>query len=386
MAGSSEFVCGSLGADDATHAFTACAYANRPSTPETCMQSIEDRLERIETALAAAERRTRRWRWISAALGATVLVGSLGAMTASPFADLVEARTVRANRLEIVRGDGKVVLLAAESAGGGQLDLWSAAGGNTARISSPTTGGDMVLFNDQGRMVFGAYANVNGGLIEAFRADGSVGVRAGVSDAGSAVSISGANGKEVLFAGTDRSGAGAMRIADRDGCTNATMLVGPGGGLFETTTRAGKPATVIGASVGGTSGMLQLSGNGAKPVCEIDVKDDGGARMLLGSTAGTTNLVLEASAQDTGLFSCFTAGRRVLAFGSGAYGGQVNLNGADGQPVMVLGPVSDGHGGALSVRGADGQQVVRCGVDARGDGEVAVYSANGQTKRVVNTE
>ncbi|MBM4111804.1 MAG: hypothetical protein FJ253_00265 [Phycisphaerae bacterium] len=350
------------------------------------MLSLEDRLDRIEFALEAAERRARRWRWTAASLAAALVVGALGAFAASPFADLVEARTVRANRLEIVRGDGKVVLLAAESAGAGQLDLWSASGANTARVSSPASGGDLVLFNDKGRMVFGAYANPHGGLIEAFRTDGTVGVRAGVSDAGSAVSVVGGNGKEVLFAGTDRSGAGAVRVAEPGGRTAATMLVGPGGGMLETSTRSGRPATVIGANSNGASGVIQLSGSGDKPVCEIDVKDDGGARMMLGSTQGTTNLVLEANGQDTGLVSCFTAGRRVLAFGSGMYGGQVNLIGADGQPVMVLGPVSDGHGGSISVRGADGQQVVRCGVDARGDGEVTVYSANGQTKRVINTE
>ncbi len=350
------------------------------------MQSLEERIDRIERSLAAAEGRARRWRRAALALGGALSAGVLGAFASMPQSDLVEAKTLRANRLEIVRADGKVVLLAAENTGAGQLDLWSATGSNTVRLSSPVSGGDLVLFNDQGRMVVGAYANPQGGLIEAFRTDGSPGLRAGVSGAGSALSISGPGGKEVLYAGTDRAGAGAVRVADRQGQSAATMLVGPGGGVVETSTRAGLPATVIGAGEKGASGILQVSGPGAKPVCEIDVKEDGAARMLLGATSGATNLVLEASGQDTGLFSCFTGGRRVLAFGSSPVGGQVNLLSADGQTVLVAGPVTDGHGGALSVRGPDGQQVVRCGVDARGDGEVSIYSAGGQRKRVLNAE
>jgi len=351
------------------------------------MHSIEERLNRIEQSLDASERRARRWRLAALTLAGIGVTAIGGAFAAAPaILESISADVVRTKRLEIVRGDGKVVLLASESDGGGQLDLWSGAGANTARLSSPATGGDMVLFNDKGQMVVGAYAAKEGGRVEAFHADGSLGLRAGVGDGGAAVSINGPMGKEAVYLGNDRSGAGSLRIADKSGQSAATIVVGAGGGVVETSSRDGTPAALIGAAASGRSGVIQVSGQGAKPVYEVDVRDDGAARVLLGTTAGTTNLVLEAGVQDSGLLSCFTGGRRVLAVGAGQYGGQINLFGADGVAALVMGPVADGQGGAVSVRGADGKQVVRCGVDGQGAGEVAVYSSNGQKKRVLSPE
>lgn len=375
------------------------------------MQSVEARLSRIEASLKAsleaAERRARRWRAAALLLAGAGVLGAAGAFTASPplarawsagalgaapvsaighVPEALTADVIRTRRLEVVRDDGKVVLLAFESEGGGQLDLWNASGANTARLASPEEGGDLVLFNSKGQMVVGAYAADQGGRIEAFHADGSLGIRAGVADGGAALSVGGPLGKEVVYLGNDRGGAGSLRLADRSGQTAATVMAGAGGGVFEASTREGTAAALIGAAANGRSGVIQLSAQGAKPVYEVDVRDDGAARVLLGTAAGTTNLVLEAGVQDSGLLSCFTGGRRVLAVGAGQYGGQINLFGLDGNPVIVMGPVADGQGGAVSVRGAEGRQVLRAGVDPSGAGEVSIYSGNGQKKRVISAE
>jgi len=369
------------------------------------MHSVEQRLDRIELMLVGAERRARNWRRAAIASSTVLALGVCGALVA-PSASVME--TLRTTRLEIIGADGKAVLVATGSPSGGQLDIWSKSGANTLRLGSSDFGGDLVLWNETGQQVLSAFATKDGGRLESSWADGKPGFQAGVSrERGAAISIVNANGKEVLYAGSNTLGAGLVRVGDMNGATATALASGTGGGVFEAFSSSGAPLAVIGAGEGGKAGMIQIStaaanrasasapnaasspsaasAASARPVFEVDARSDGSGRLTIGS-GGDANIVLESSTQDMGLLSFFTGGKRVAAIGCSSAGGQMNIAGLDGQPALVLGAASDGPGGALTVRGADGQPIVRASVDARGDGEVVVYSASGQRKRVITSE
>jgi len=361
------------------------------------MTTIEQRLDRIETRLMHAERRARRWRGAAIAASGLLALGLCGAL-ASPNALFME--TIRTGRLEVIGPDGKAVLVATSAPTGGQLDFWGRSGANTLRLGSSESGGDLVLWNQKGEQVVSAFATDLGGRFECFWSDGTPGFLAGVTkDKGAAVSLHNASGKEVIYAGSSRTAAGLLRVANANGESVGAIAAGVGGGVFESFTHGGAPAAVIGASMKGDAGMIQIGGPGtrvspgadaskdgiAQVIFEVDARSDGAGRVAIG-TAGTANIVLESSPQDAGLLSFFSAGKRMGALGVGSAGGQLNLSAIDGRPVVVLGAASDGQGGAMTVRGADGQPVVRASVDPRGEGEVVVYSANGSRKRVINAE
>lgn len=372
------------------------------------MQSVEQRLDRIEASLAAAERRARRWRRVAIASTAMLGLGLCGAL-AAPNAALLDV--IRTTRLEVIGADGKAVLVATGTPNGGQLDLWSRSGANTMRLGASEFGGDLVLWNEKGEQAVTAFATADGGRFESFWSDGKPGFMAGVSRGrGAAMSIVNSNGKEVLYAGSNVAGAGLMRVGDLNGATAAAITSGTGGGTIEALSPDGASLAMIGANERGTSGVLQIStasanrpgssnpaakgvaaggtgsaGASGRPVFEVDARSDGSGRMMIG-TGGDATIVLESSTQDTGLLSFFTGGKRVAALGCGVGGGQMNLSQLDGRSALIVGAASDGQGGALTVRGADGQPIVRASVDPRGDGEVVVYSANGQRKRVITSE
>ncbi|MBX3355337.1 MAG: hypothetical protein KF724_06535 [Phycisphaeraceae bacterium] len=381
------------------------------------MPSVEERLDRLEASLRLSERRAARWR--AAALGVigAGTVAALGAMT-MPSAFIMDV--VRTTRLEIIGAEGKPVLVATAAPSGGQIDLWSRSGANTMRLGASDFGGDLVLWNEKGEQAVSAYATADGGRFESFWADGKPGFLAGVSrEHGAAVSIVNAAGREVLYAGSNKVSAGLLRVADRDGAPSAAIVAAPGGGVFEAFASGGPPVALIGAGDRGQAGMIQISvadsqrssvsqlqappsvgGSAAptgaapaqspsapvsRPIFEVDARVDGSGRAMIGA-GGDATIILEAGPQHTGLLSFFSAGTRVAALGSGSAGGQVNLFSLDGRPALVMGAAADGQGGAITVRGGDGNSVVRASVDPRGDGEVAIYSANGQRKRVLTSE
>lgn len=360
------------------------------------MLSVEQRLDLLEANLSSSRRRERRWRFAALAAGGALAAGALGAL-ASPRAALLE--TVRTNRLEIVDEGGKPVLVATSAAQGGQIDFWNRAGANTMRLGSSEFGGDVTLWNEKGKQVVAAFATSDGGRFESSWSDGRPGFRAGVSREGAAVSISNSDGREVLYAGTTKSAGGQLIVKGTTGDPVAGVAAGIGGGVFESFTHDGGLAATIGAAMSGEAGMIQVSGpnpavtpagaavdkGASMSIFEVSARSDGAGRVTIGDT-GVANIVIEASAQDSGLISLLMAGKRVVALGTGTAGGQLNLNAADTKPAVVLGAASDAQGGAVSVRGPDGQPVVRMSADPRGDGEVAIYSAGGGRKRVFNTE
>ncbi len=128
------------------------------------------RLTRLEAELESMTRQQRRWK-----RGAIAAAAVTPVMLLLAAADITRLDVVRAERLEILDGDGKIVMAAAAGTHGGRLDFWSPQGANVLRMTANEHGGDVAIWNTDGVNVAGAWATASGGTVAAWTAEGQRG-------------------------------------------------------------------------------------------------------------------------------------------------------------------------------------------------------------------
>lgn len=145
--------------------------------------TVEERVEKLENALAGAKRRSRML------LAAVLVVGAVGVIIAACAGIPAEAapdkggvhKVVRAERFEVVDQNGKArVTLGADKDGSG-LTLWDEKGTPHASLAATKNGSGLVLHDEKGnvRAVLSAFwtgpglalADENGKLCAGLRAD-----------------------------------------------------------------------------------------------------------------------------------------------------------------------------------------------------------------------
>ncbi len=393
---------------------------NHGSTADA--RSIDARLTRLEAELDRTRGESRRWR--RAAVVCATLLGAgtlLAAVQDSPVVDVIRTR-----RLEVLGADNKVMVLAHAGETGGQVDVWARGGANTVRLASAADGGDLTLWNNDGKTIAGMFATGLGGRIEIgdaegtplatfargadggamvlhgagadaatlraeagaagavlsmSRAGGEIGMLAGVAQGAAVLSMRNTSGKEVLYGGAAADQSGVLRLADADGDESASLVTSSGGALALKDGSGAMVASLASRGAGKGAAFEILNGAGAAALT-ADVGEDGGGRLMVGTSTGLPAFGAEAKGQ-SGVAGIYSQERRVVAIGAGRAGGLFNLLDLAGQPIVVAGAATDGDGGAVSVRNTSGMQVGRLGVDATGNGELSVYNANNTVKSVV---
>ena len=145
---------------------------------------LHTRLSRLEGELASANRQHRRWK-----VGTLALAALTPGLLLLAAADITRLDVVRAQRLEIIDGDGRIVMAAAAGTHGGRLDFWSAQGANLLRLAANQQGGDLALWNTNGVNVAGAWATESGGTVAAWTAEGQRGATLGADADGGHLAI-----------------------------------------------------------------------------------------------------------------------------------------------------------------------------------------------------
>jgi len=384
------------------------------------MLNTEARLNQIEIEITLLRRSNIRWRITTATLGACAVIAMFAGMVAEPLAGMV-----RASRIELVDAEGKVALLLSATDQGGQMDIWSKNGANIARLAASESGGDLSMWNTAGKPVAGVYANSTGGRMEVSRGDGELAgyleataegsdlalSRAGseqaaarlrvnkdrsdallakaennsvlifgVTPKGAAVSILGDKDREIAYLGSDQEHAGMLRLANAAGSSMLEAGVGEHGGELLAKNTSGQAAAVLGNTDKG--GFMEARNSDGKSVASLSVQDNGGGRAVVGTASGQVAALMDQGKEESGTVQVFAGPNRMAAVGGSATGGLLNLFNMKGKAVVVAGSASDGTGGLVSIRTGDGAQVVRA--SAEPTPEVAVYSPDGEKKRVIS--
>ena len=384
------------------------------------MTSTHDRLDRIELELATLRRSHARWRATAMAAIALASVGVLTGLAADPITKLI-----RASRIELVDDNGKVSVALSASEQGGQIDIWAKGGANVGRLAASESGGDLSLWNTAGKPVTGVYASSGGGRIEVSRGDGELagyleatadgsdlvlhragserpaarlGVNKdgsearlakadtntfmmfGVTPKGSGVSIVGQNDAEVAYFGSDQNRAGMLRLGNAAGSTMLEAGVGDHGGELLARNTTGQGGALIGN--GDNGGFMDMRNGDGKAVASLAVQPNGGGVASVCYASGQVAALMDQGKDESGTVQVFAGANRMAALGGSKTGGLLNLFNMKGKAVFVAGSASDGTGGILSVRSGDGTQVVRASAEPAP--EVAVYSNDGQQKRVIS--
>jgi len=316
------------------------------------MHDLEARLSALETHIESLERGARRWRRVALVLG-SVLVS-----TFVLAASALNSDTIKARKLEIVDGAGKVVMLADTTEGAGRLSLWSSSGANVARLGANEHGGDFIMWNAQGRVVGSLYATQEGARIEANAADGK--------------------GSAALDAAT---GLTQIALTDADNKPIVRAASEPTGGVLQVIASSGQPAASIGSRVGG--GFIVVQNQAGSEVASMLVREDGTGKLML-ADGKQANVLLETGADGGGALQLLHATRVIAGIGGTAAGGLLNLIGPEGRPVVILGQASNAPGGALLIRDKAGVRVAHVGIDPDGYGEMAVYGEGATRKKALN--
>ncbi len=262
---------------------------------DTTLAQLQNQLNDLKRDLAVSHRHTRRWRRgviAAAALGGGLLL--LGA------ADITRLDVVRAHRLEILNGDGRVVLAAGGDALGGRLDVWTPTGDNIIRLGGNENGGDLAIWNDTGVNIAGLWATDAGGTIAAWNRGGKRGATVSANDDGGRIDIGTA-----IDAITCRIGSGEDAIVLDHPETNQATTMRAG-----TTMWTHNDVSVIATSKGNdTAGLTVSNGNqwallSATQAIVADATLDGLKQSLTlgtGQSIASTSAGLTLSTSDTSL-------------------------------------------------------------------------------------
>jgi hypothetical protein len=357
--------------------------------PEACvkeavMSSIEGNLEQrvadLERQLAEARRLRGRLQRLSAVLA----LAGVGAVTIAANLQPEVPQVLQARRIEVVDEQGHVVVAAAASEAGGQIDVWNADHINVARLWVNAHGGDLAIWNRAGQNVFGAFAGADGGEVGIWDAKGSPALRGHARPDGGVFTVHNAAGTAVVTAGNDKQGAGAIKVSDARGLPRFTAAVDQAGGQTRLLGGDGKPLVVSGAAGTGGGGFVEIfNGQGAR-VCTTAAGGAGGGRLDLADAAGTVILTADAANDAAALAVTSDTGDPVFAISKRSQGGLMSLMNGAGQTVCIAGAADEGMGGALAIKNGSGRQVLHAGYDSESDGLVTVWDAVGQSLEMLS--
>jgi hypothetical protein len=385
---------------------------------------LSDRVARLERELARAhadradaERRARRrGGWL---LGLACVLGA-GALLAAAAPE--SFAVVRTKRLEIVDDQNRVLALLAAGPDGGQLDLWASTGMNAARVGATKAGGDLSIWNVQGKPALGAFVADAGGIVETYDNNGRMQTRVSSARGGGQLILQNSFGKPgVLAMAEDRGGGiaacdpagrplvelsvtdsgglalvanragrtvgalrtnergGALEIADSNGARAFSAGADVDGGSWSLSTPDGRTA-VVAACRGSGAGTFIVNNSDQKPAVTIGSTDEAAGRVAVAGPEGQTQVLVQGSPNGGGMQVLF-AGRRVLLVEGNAGGGRIDLADSDGRSAAALGVDLTTQSGAVSVRNQNAQELIRIGADDKGNGAVTVTNQAGTERR-----
>jgi hypothetical protein len=282
------------------------------------------------------------------------------------------ATVIQTKRLEIVDEKGRVTMVATSTPQGGRLDLWDASGSNTARLGANDLGGDFILWNREGKPVFGAYAQMNGGRAEIGTSLGRVGAVVEAGPNGGRTSLYDPNGDPVVAAGAFTSG-GAIRVADAKNADAVLIEATETGGGVSVTAPDG---AVFGRlRAGETGGEFDLASKSGANRVNASAKDSDAAVIALGA-AGSSKI--GGSKVGGGIDLLNEKGDRIVSLESNEGGGLLVCRAGGERPVASLGASSSGtRGGLLQVYNAQQSPVFAAAVTSDGAGRLAIGTAGG---------
>jgi hypothetical protein len=362
--------------------------------------SVEARLDRLETELAASTRRERRYR-----IGLSVTLGCVGVLALLAATDITRIDAIRTHRLEILDSEGHVMLAAGTDAGGGRLDLWSASGANLIRLGANEHGGDLAIWNATGVNVAGAWATLTGGSVAAWNETGTRTATMAASDRGGTMTLEAdADGSKIVLAaaattplaiidasGVDRltlaaeavtlrgeGGTGGMRMQLADGggdllCGSTTIRLLAQGGLD--LQQGGQSILQASAADGETTLKLAAAeGHATMRAGPHTALDLAGGRATMTLAGGDTESVTIASDPDAAIIR---TSDEAISFYASHGAGRMVLGSGEGGQVRVTGGV-DGLAAAVDVLAPGNTRVATLSTTKSGLGLLAVCDATGK--------
>lgn len=331
-------------------------------------------LDMLRTEVARLRREARTTRLIAMLASAGLIVGLL-AMTA-PQA----ARVVQTKRLEIVDDAGRVTMVATSTPQGGRLDLWNAAGANTARLGSNEAGGDFILWRNDGSAALSAYAQQNGGRIEVGMPGNRVAGLIEASALGGRLSLANAAGNPVVGAASLEDG-GALRVADRDNKDAALLrATGAGGSLDLVSPNGVAMARLRAAEAGGEFDLAARAGSprvsasaNEREALLVAISENGASKLESGSRGPSVDIVSRESARLASLEANAGGGALVCRTTSGNAAASIGAN-----PTVA-------KGGLVQIYNDAQETVLAAAVNAEGAGRLAIGTAAGDATLIAES-
>ncbi len=386
--------------------------------------ALEQRIVALEDQMRRTHRRAARYGLAAMALG----VGMVGMVTVAASMGPSVPEVIQAQRFEVIDQDGHVVVAASSGAAGGELNVWSAGEHrNVGRLWVNEHGGDLALWNNNGRNVLGAFASATGGELSIWNADGIRALRgytapeggrleihdsrhhrpvlvAASGEHGANLTIAGLTGRgvwevratelganmviashtgQVLMASRATEAGGSLGIHNAVGAEVLTATIdGRGAGRLRLTDAGGRHSFIAGS--GEQGGVTEVYGNRGTPVVVAGASlGSGGGRIELANEAGNVVFSVDAVGNTGAALELMNGqGTRQFAVGTRLQGGLMNIMNSLGEAVVIAGTADEGLGGAVSVKNGDGRQILHAGYDSAGDGLLNVWDKTG--KRTAN--
>jgi hypothetical protein len=279
---------------------------------------------------------------------------------------------IQTKRLEIVDDKGRVTMVATSTPQGGRLDLWDATGSNTARLGANDLGGDFILWNREGKPVFGAFAQMNGGRAEIGSSLGRPGAVLENGPSGGRASLYDPNGDPVVAAGAFKTG-GAIRLADDKNAEAALFEATDTGGSLTLTAPDG--SVLVRTRAGAAGGELDLASKSGTSRVNAAASDGDAAVVALGP-AGSSKIGASRVGGSIDLIN--EKADRIASLESNDGGGLLVCRGGGERPLASLGASSGtARGGLLQVYNAQQSPVVAAAVTGDGAGRLAIGTSAG---------
>ncbi len=346
-----------------------------PPSSSPVESHLLSRLDHLEHRLRTEGRKRKRLERLVVCGGILAIgLGTLAARGLEPVSDVVQTR-----RLEILDGNNRVVVLATAAQHGGRIDLWDAAEKNAARLGCNGVGGDLSLFNRDGRQVLAAYADGTAGRVEVNGPSGIPGVLLAADESGGLLTTADEKGMPVTKLASG-SGHGRLEINGPNGGVCRIESV-DGAGRLAVTDPTDERRTTLDAGDGlqmeiGRTSMVRLGVRDSDTILELNADADGERRLHLHATpTGGLVKAMNASAQETVVFGTSANGSGfrvynddstgVVAIGADAEGrGAIEIANETGVRSCSLAATSTG--GGLALAGPSGKNFVELDVLANG--------------------
>lgn len=342
--------------------------------PRTFDAAARRDLDLLRHEVARLRRETRTARLL-AGLATVGLALGLFAMKNPQAVPLIQTK-----RLEIVDDAGRVAMVASVSPQGGRLDLWNAAGANTARLGSNELGGDFILWSKDGHAMVSAYAQRTGGRVELGAPEDKVVGVLEASQTGGRLSLANRAGNPLVAAGAFEAG-GALRLADQDNKDAALLQATANGGSLGLVAPSG--VTMARLRAGEAGGEFDLAAKTGPQRVSASVSEKESVLIAL-SQAGAAKLEAGAAGGSAEVLS--KNGERLASLETNEGGGAVVCRAGGDRAVASIGAnPSIAKGGLVQLYNESGNPVFAAAVNAEGAGRVALGTASGAATLVAES-